>query len=89
MVSGMDGKLTHTELDCCMQNGYLLLKDALTGDEVRQFLALTDRDRTDTSYFWRDAGLVIHQSLNCDSLISSPEIDQLIRHPRLMSYVDD
>ena len=85
----MDASMTHTELDFFRQNGYLLLKNALTGDEVRQFLALYDRDRTDTSYFWRDPGLGIHQSLNCDSLISSPDIDQLIRHPRLMSYVDD
>ena len=76
------------EFDFFKQNGYLVLKDALTADEVGHFLALYDRDRAERSFFWRDAGLGIHQWLNCDSLVSSPEMDDLVRHPRLMSYVD-
>ena len=73
------------EFDFFKQNGYLVLKDALTADEVEHFLALYDRDRAERSFFWRDAGLGIHQWLNCDSLVSSPEMDDLVRHPRLKS----
>lgn len=82
-------ELTGAELDFFKQNGYLLLDDALTGEEVERFRDLYDKDRRERSFFWRDAGLGCHQWLNCDSLISSPEIDQLIRHPRLMAYVDE
>jgi len=82
-------EVTGTELDFFKKNGYLQLDDALTTEEVEFFRDLYDQDRVDRSFFWRDAGLGCHQWLNCDSLISSPEIDRLIRHPRLMAYVDE
>ena len=69
-------------------NGYLILNDMLTQDEISRFQEIYDRDRKDAWYFWREIGHGEHQTVNCDPLISSPEFDGLLRHPRLLSYVE-
>ena len=70
------------------QNGYLILNDMLTQDELSFYQEIYDRDRKDTWYFWREIGHGEHQTVNCDPLISSPEFDGLLRHPRLLPYVE-
>ncbi|MBT5876702.1 MAG: hypothetical protein HOH43_24975 [Candidatus Latescibacteria bacterium] len=70
------------------RNGYLVVKDALTPDEIAFYQGIYDRDRKDTAYFWREIGHGEHQTVNCDSLVSSPEFDQLIRHPMLLPRVE-
>ena len=70
------------DYDFFKENGYLSLGKILGDDEVTRFAGLFDRNRRDYSRFWRDNG--IWQTQHCDSLLTAPEFDGLIRHPRAM-----
>ena len=70
------------------QNGYVNLGQVFTGDELRRFTDLYDHDRSKWGSFWRPISNHGHQTLNCDPLISSPEIDGLIRHPALIEPIE-
>ncbi|MBM3265810.1 MAG: phytanoyl-CoA dioxygenase family protein [candidate division Zixibacteria bacterium] len=67
------------------ENGYVSLGKILTDEETARYRAQYDRDRTDFAYMWRLYG---HQTINCDALISWPEVDELIRHPVALSAIE-
>jgi len=69
------------------ENAYVVLPDALSAEEVRRYQALFDRDRRDFGYLWRS--FAFHQTIHCDALVSTPEFDELIRHPRILSVVEE
>lgn len=81
-------KMTPIDLDFFKANGYLLLETALTDSELTRFVALYDRDRAERRYNWRLIGPDEHQTCNCDPLITSPEIDEWLRHPRLVEPIE-
>ena len=64
------------------ENGYVSLGKLLTDAEVAHFANVFDRDRTDVGHHWYRIGL--HQTVNCDALLTSPEFDNAIRHPIVM-----
>ncbi|MDE2846152.1 MAG: hypothetical protein OXO51_05545 [Gemmatimonadota bacterium] len=81
--------------DSCMldlgffkQNGYVNLGQVFTGEELSRFIDLYDRDKSESGCFWHPISNHGHQTLNCDPLISSPEIDGLIRHPALIGPIE-
>jgi len=67
--------------------GFVNLGKLLTDEEVAHFLALFDEDRRRCPNFWRPYGY--HQVANYDPLVSSPQIDGLIRHPRILPLVEE
>lgn len=69
-------------------NGYNLLENIFTNDELNSFINLYDRDRAERRYNWRLVGPDGHQTCNCDPLVTSPEIDEFIRHPRLVEPIE-
>ena len=76
------------DLEFFRHNGYVSLGQVFEGDELRRFTNLYDQDRSEQGSFWRPISNHGHQTLNCDPLISSPEIDDLIRHPSLISPIE-
>ncbi|MBM3265468.1 MAG: phytanoyl-CoA dioxygenase family protein [candidate division Zixibacteria bacterium] len=75
------------DLDFFKANGYVILDDALTQEETTRFTALYDRDRAERWYNWRLIGPNSHQTVNCDPLITTPEIDDFIRHPGILEPI--
>ena len=65
------------------QNGYLSLGKILTDEELEFYLCLYDQDRDDKGNFWFDYGHH-YQTANYDVLVSTPEFDSLIRHPKVI-----
>ena len=63
-------------------HGYVSLGRILTDRELERFVKVYDRDRSETAAFWYRFGH--HQTVNCDALVSSPEFDEVIRHPKVM-----
>ena len=63
------------------ENGYVILKDTLTPDEVTYFREIYDRDREKfgSPNCWHPFS---NQMRNCNALVTSPEFDQLLRHPQ-------
>lgn len=70
------------------QNGYVSLGQVFDGEELSRFIELYDRDRSKMGCFWHPIANHGHQTLNCEPLISSPEIDGLIRHPSLIEPIE-
>jgi hypothetical protein len=70
-------------------NGYFVLNEVFTGAELSRFQRLYDEDRGDRWYFWRLIGPGGHQTVNCDPLVSSPDIDDFVRHPGLVAPITE
>jgi hypothetical protein len=70
------------DYDFFKDNGYLSLGKILSDDEVARFVEVFDRDRRDFGRIWNDNG--IWQTQNCQSLLTAPEVDEIIRHPKAM-----
>ena len=70
------------DYDFFKENGYLSLGKILSDAEVTRFADLFDRNRRDYSRYWGNNG--IWQSQHCDSLLTAPEFDEIIRHPKAM-----
>ena len=70
------------EYDFFKDHGYLALGNILSDDEVACFVGVFDRDRRDFGHCWNDNG--IWQTQNCQSLLTVPEVDAIIRHPKAM-----
>ena len=64
------------------ENGYLSLGQILSDEEVTHFANLFDRNRRDFARFWNDNGT--WQTQHCEALLTAPEFDELIRHPRVL-----
>ena len=76
------------DLEFFKQHGYVNLGQVFTGEELNRFIDLYDRDKSESGCFWHPISNHGHQTLNCDPLISSPEIDGLIRHSALIDPVE-
>ncbi len=80
------------------EHGYLELGKLLTDEEVQHYLEVYDRDRADNQCCWhRKPGLggpantpsePSNISINLDVLVSSPEFDALVRHPKVLPLVE-
>ena len=65
------------------ENGYISLGKILSDTEVEHFMFIVfDRDRTEVEKHWYPIGH--YQTVNCDALLTSPEFDNVIRHPIVM-----
>lgn len=64
------------------KRGYLPLGKILTAEELVYYTAIFDRDWAEEHERWYSAPN--YQMINCDALVSSPEIDGLIRHPKII-----
>ena len=73
------------DYDFFKENGYLSLGNILSADEVARFVNVFERERRDFSRFWNDNG--IWQTQYCESLLTAPEFDEIIRHPTVMEPV--
>ena len=69
------------------QNGYIVRSDLLSPDDVERFTALYDADRSNNSYRWHPYGH--YQSANYDALVTSPDFDLVVRHPGVLSAVEE
>ena len=68
-------------------NGYLVLGKVLTGHEVAGLVAGFDRDREENPQLWRYIGHDTHQTGNGNALVSWPQVDDVVRHPRILPLV--
>ena len=69
------------DLDFFKENGYLVIQ-VLSPDEVGRYLEIFERERRDLARFWTNNG--IWQTQYCQSLLTAPELDEIIRHPKIM-----
>ena len=69
------------EISFFKSNGYLVLGKILDDEELRRYQEIYDRDREEMSGHWYGGG---DQTMNCDALVTSPEFDGIIRHPRVL-----
>lgn len=77
--------MTDEQREFFRRHGYVVLSDALGADEVALFAELYDRDRRDHPAVWGQFG---QQWVNCDALITSPRMDEVIRHPKVMAAAE-
>ena len=69
------------------QNGYVNLGKVLSDDETAYFLGLFDEDQKKYPYFWHPYGH--HQYANYEALVTTPAFDELIRHPKLITNIEE
>jgi len=79
--------MTTQQRDFFAANGFLNLGAVLDQDETAYFEAMFDDDRRKHPCFWHAYGH--HQHANYDALVSSPQFDELIRHPRLLPSIEE
>ena len=78
--------LTECDVDFFRNNGHVVRTDLVTPDEVREFVELFDADRKKTPLRWMRRGT---QDGNYDALVTSPQFDAVIRHPRILQAVEE
>lgn len=77
--------LTHSDLDFFRRHGYITFTDLLSPDETQHFIELFDRDRANYPYRWHRYGH--HQAANYDALVTTPDFDQVVRHPKILAAI--
>lgn len=80
-----EGAINEEQYDFFKANGYLSLGKLLSSDEVTRFEELFDRNRRDYERFWKGNG--IWQTVHCHQLLTAPDFDEIIRHPRVLGYL--
>ena len=78
--------MDQADRDFFAANGYLNLGQVLADDEVHYFRDQFDGDMEKYPYFWHRYGH--HQHANYEALISSPQFDELIRHPKIYPTIE-
>ena len=73
------------DYDFFKENGYLVLEKILSDDDVARFLDIFERERRAFGRFWTQTG--IWQTMYCQPLLTAPEFDEIIRHPKVMEPV--
>jgi len=73
--------------DQLAQTGIANLGQILQNEELTAWRDIFDADRSQFPYFWRHYGH--HQNANYDALITTPQFDELIRHPRILPVIED
>ncbi len=74
--------MTPEDLEFFKVNGYLVLDQFLSDDETARFLDVFERQQRDYGRFWTNNG--IWQTQYCQSLLTAPEFDDIIRHKNVM-----
>lgn len=69
------------------RQGFVDLGVVLKGHELTRFQDLYQHDRQAFSFFWHPYGH--HQTANYDALVTSPEFDELIRHPLIYPRIEN
>ena len=69
------------------EHGFINLGKFFSDEEVAYFDGLFNADRTDYPYFWHPYGH--HQRANYDALVTTPQFDELIRHPRVYPMIEE
>ena len=79
--------LTDSDREFFKRNGFIVRTDLITPQENAHFLELFDDDRRDHAYRWHRYG--VHQSANYDILVTTPAIDEAIRHPGILGAIEE
>ena len=79
--------MTQEDYEFFKDNGYLSLGKILSDDEVTRFEKIFDRDRRDFGRSWVTTG--IWQTENLNALLTTPEFDEIVRHPAVMEPIQD
>ncbi len=67
------------------KQGYIALPGVITPAELDAMVKMFDHDRKTKDWAWRPFGAT--QIINCDSLLTSPAVDDIIRHPRILPLI--
>ena len=69
------------------RNGYVVLRDVLTLDELGRYVKLFDGDRAafGPPNWWHPFQ---YQTRNCNALVTSPEFDGLLRHVKILRVIE-
>ena len=78
--------LTEDNLDFFRHKGYLVRTDLLSHREIGELVGLFDADRKKAPLRWMRRGT---QDGNYDALVTTPEFDRVVRHPRIMQAVEE
>ncbi|MCJ8332598.1 MAG: phytanoyl-CoA dioxygenase family protein [Lentisphaeria bacterium] len=78
-------ELTEEQFDFYKRNGYVFL-EPLDASELAHFKELYHSDRSNFGWSWYTNSC---QTINCDSLMTTPEFDGIIRHPRVLNALED
>ena len=77
------------DIDFFRENGYCILQNVFTKDELQYYIQLYDEDREQNPHMWVPFQQGPHSQIrNCDPLITSPHFDGLIRHPRILESIE-
>ena len=75
------------QLEFFKENGYLVVPDALSTEEVRSINAAIDRDLIENPVMWIDRGQM-GRCQNVHALLACPEMDVTMRPPTLMPLMN-
>ena len=78
--------MDQADRDFFAANGFLNLGQILDAGDVEYFRAMFDADIEQYPYFWHRYGH--HQEANYEALITTPQFDELIRHPRIYPTIE-
>ena len=67
------------------QNGYVVLQELLPPPDVDYFLEIYECDHQKFPNMWCGFG---DQTVNCDTLLTTPEFDRIIRHPVILPEIE-
>ena len=74
--------LSSADRDFFSKNGYVVRTDLISAEDLSVFLNVFDSDRDAFKYRWHSYGY--HQSANYDALVTTPDYDQIVRHPPIL-----
>ena len=78
--------MDQADRDFFAANGFINLGKLLEGEDLEHFRAMFDADMEQYPYFWHRYGH--HQEANYEALITSPQFDELIRHPKIYPKIE-
>ena len=79
--------MDQTDRDFYAANGFLNMGQVFDGGDLQHFREMFDEDRAQYPYFWHQYGH--HQQANYEALITSPQVDELIRHPKISPTIEE
>lgn len=82
-----EAEISQEHFEYFRTHGYVVLKDALTSDELTHFLRLydIDREKFGPPNCWHPFDE--YQTRNCNALVTSPGFDELLRHPKILPLI--
>jgi len=78
--------LSDADLAFFKEHGYLTSTDLVSPEALERFQLLFDNDRSTNAYRWHPYGY--HQSANYDALVTTPEFDEVVRHPPIYQALE-